>query len=775
MSVEESSSEPSDEDSEYVHENLSNLENTSLLKNLANQVISLLEENCQNNIENIWSDLKDYVDNEILSYCDQKNNKLNELRKKHADLIVAYENAPSISYKKSILSLVSNNFPKYTLMKAFKVSKNIVDYARNHAMKNGAGAFIEPVDSFRDKIDEKKVSIFLEFLTQGLYMQELAYGNKNFKISKGVSIAIPKVIRLANHARIYEDYLEYCKNSNLVPLSRTICFRIMSECSASFSKCMQGLDSMQADGLNAFDFLENILDSFKDIKKVKLLDCVLKANKNYLQFGLVKHLSFSSQCSDHCVTFALSSPDENSCHHTHVRDCSDCNMLDHLIIDIKKEIDLMPDSLTKKESIYQFNKASTRIYSWKNHIIRGWCQDQPKYEILKEIEMKGPLIDWIYIHGDWAMKFLPKWFRETQVKFFGKRGISWHITCVVFSIDHHLSCLCFIHIFDTCSQDVNAVIGIYESVLSETEKALGPKAIFPRNDNAGCYKNKSLITIMPFLAKKHGHTIEAYHFCEPQKGKDICDRKAGQVKTVINAYINNGNDVINASNLKKAIDKSKSISGVQSYICEMNDTLDFKDDFEFKNVASFHSIQYKDKSLVAYKHHNVGHGTEITYESLAKGELIKVNEKINRCKLTIIEGPCVVSSSNFKNSNMNLSLFKCEVCSFVVFSKNILDEHASSHTIKTNQYGKIKMQYSNILLDIKAKNRATSSSYKTDNLVGFSNLKENEKGFALKTPSKRGHFNDNQRSYLKEIFKKGKEILRITIKPLVNEEAILLS
>ena len=76
-------------------------------------------------------------------------------------------------------------------------------------MKNGAGAFIEPVDSFRDKIDEKKVSIFLEFLTQGLYMQELAYGNKNFKISKGVSIAIPKVIRLANHARIYEDYLEY--------------------------------------------------------------------------------------------------------------------------------------------------------------------------------------------------------------------------------------------------------------------------------------------------------------------------------------------------------------------------------------------------------------------------------------------------------------------------------------------------------------------------------------------------------------------------------------
>jgi hypothetical protein len=32
---------------------------------------------------------------------------------------------------------------------------------------------------------------------------------------------------------------------------------------------------------------------------------------------------------------------------------------------------------------------------------------------------------------DWAMKFLPTKFRESQQEWYGKKGISWHITAAV--------------------------------------------------------------------------------------------------------------------------------------------------------------------------------------------------------------------------------------------------------------------------------------------------------------------------------------------------------
>jgi hypothetical protein len=33
----------------------------------------------------------------------------------------------------------------------------------------------------------------------------------------------------------------------------------------------------------------------------------------------------------------------------------------------------------------------------------------------------------VFIVNDWAMKFLPQRYRESQQDWFGKRGISWHI------------------------------------------------------------------------------------------------------------------------------------------------------------------------------------------------------------------------------------------------------------------------------------------------------------------------------------------------------------
>ena len=53
-------------------------------------------------------------------------------------------------------------------------------------------------------------------------------------------------------------------------------------------------------------------------------------------------------------------------------------------------------------------------------------QERGKSEILDSLEKHQCLIVM-----DWAMKWLPKRFRETQSEWFGKKGISWHVSACI--------------------------------------------------------------------------------------------------------------------------------------------------------------------------------------------------------------------------------------------------------------------------------------------------------------------------------------------------------
>jgi hypothetical protein len=156
----------------------------------------------------------------------------------------------------------------------------------------------------------------------------------------------------------------------------------------------------------------------------------------------------------------------------------------------------------------------------------------------------------VYLHFDWAMKYIPQHFREKQEDFFGKRGICWHISCAVYRENGSTKNISFAHLFESStSQDVNAVIGIIDSVFRELLEQKGSMTLYLRSDNAGCYHNQTLIVAVAFLAQKYTHNLARYDFYEAQTGKDICDRKISPIKRAINTYLESGHDVLTASGL----------------------------------------------------------------------------------------------------------------------------------------------------------------------------------------------------------------------------------
>ena len=65
------------------------------------------------------------------------------------------------------------------------------------------------------------------------------------------------------------------------------------------------------------------------------------------------------------------------------------------------------------------------IDGWKAHILWAAYQDTAKSAVIENLANKVINI------MDWAMKFLPIGYRETQRNWFGKKGKSWHVSVAV--------------------------------------------------------------------------------------------------------------------------------------------------------------------------------------------------------------------------------------------------------------------------------------------------------------------------------------------------------
>ena len=95
--------------------------------------------------------------------------------------------------------------------------------------------------------------------------------------------------------------------------------------------------------------------------------------------------------------------------------------------------------------------------------MRAVNQECAKQDILAELDHNSCLLVM-----DWAMKFLQLRYREKQTDWYGKRGLSWHITSVVTTdMSGATEVISYVHLFDQCTQDWFSVASILEDLLTK--------------------------------------------------------------------------------------------------------------------------------------------------------------------------------------------------------------------------------------------------------------------------------------------------------------------
>ena len=142
--------------------------------------------------------------------------------------------------------------------------------------------------------------------------------------------------------------------------------------------------------------------------------------------------------------------------------------------------------------LHAVKQARNNIMSWKAHQLRSVHQDQAKCSVLAKMKSKCDVL----LVQDWAMKFMPRKFREPQSDWFAKRGLPWHITVAIRKSEEgeQFESQTFVHVFQNCLQDSAVVVSIMQDCLVSLKKEMPElERAFYKQDNAGCYHSRLIM------------------------------------------------------------------------------------------------------------------------------------------------------------------------------------------------------------------------------------------------------------------------------------------
>ena len=431
--------------------------------------------------------------------------------------------------------------------------------------------------------------------------------------------------------------------------------------------------------------------------------------------------------------------------------------------------------------LHTIKQAKNNIMTWKAHQLRSVHQDQAKCSVLANIKSKSD----VFLVQDWAMKFMPRKFREPQSDWFAKRGLPWHITVAIRKSEKggHFESQTFVHVFQNCSQDSAAVVSIMQDCLASLNKEMPElERAYYKQDNAGCYHSGYTIVSAKLVGDIAGVLVKRNDFSDPQGGKGVCDRQAATIKGDVGRHVNEGHDVTKAVELKAAIESGPESCVKASYV-SLNTTI--TPPVKWEGVSLLNNFKYEESGIRAWRAFNVGPGKLIPWSQfegvLQIPEVLEVfdppsqtrpsfksvrhrhvKKRSSRDPEVTSENPSQDQDDGDDSENDQASLlFPCpeERCVKAYSRFTSLQAHLDTGKHKRlpeqeTLYDKAKRVYASKLMDESSRILTVQLQCEEQSHSAL------PMGWALKTTTKKARFTQKQNEFLKQQFEIGEQIGR---------------
>ena len=120
---------------------------------------------------------------------------------------------------------------------------------------------VSATKSPRIRVGESQLDHFLCFTTSPHVVQDLSFGQCCLFLTNRNILETPNVIRSMIPQRITEKYRQFCTETNFTPFSTSTMLRILSSCTATVKKSLQGLNYFAAEGAKVFHDLTALVEN----------------------------------------------------------------------------------------------------------------------------------------------------------------------------------------------------------------------------------------------------------------------------------------------------------------------------------------------------------------------------------------------------------------------------------------------------------------------------------------------------------------------------------
>ena len=427
------------------------------------------------------------------------------------------------------------------------------------------------------------------------------------------------------------------------------------------------------------------------------------------------HVSMSSTVADHCRVYALSDPNEpaykEECSHSHGESCDRCLVLLSTLTDIENSLFAQVNNMQEdehEELSFVVKQAKSNILAWKAHILRSIHQDSARIDLMDSLDESS-----VFLVQDWAMKFLPRKYRESQTDWFGKRGIPWHISVAFRKVDDEIQLMTFCHIFKTSLSDSSAVLAIMADVIKQLKTALPSlTTVFYRQDNAGCYHCGATIVCASVLGSQLSVSVKRIDFSDAQGGKGACNRKSATIKSHMQHYLNSGHDIENAEQMFDAMTSNGGVPSLSVSLCSCVESTELPP-YKIDGVSLVSNIQYSAEGLRVWRAYGIGSGKLLPQQKHEVSPRKTPTLAVVKCRQSTFSAvkPRVLSKSKSKTGeeqeeegnergNLGDGLFACPeegcLCRFLSHSAMIRHLDCGKHKReleKETLYDKAAMEY----------------------------------------------------------------------------------
>jgi hypothetical protein len=372
-----------------------------------------------------------------------------------------------------------------------------------------------------------------------------------------------------------------------------------------------------------------------------------------------QHLQISDTNAPHCCTYALG----GECDHEHVSACGKCSrlatffdtsvatFLKDIVLNQLNDSDVRPEIDTMIAAVPRF---TCMVKHYSAHRLRAKVQF---YEIhkLKEEWLKADSSRFLIVM-DHKQKVLGMKYREGQVEYFGKKGMSLLGTMQVRWVVDINGDGGFQYAFvdyvvkGYSGQDHIQVCAVIQQMVQLIqEKQPETKEVCFQSDNATCFASQELIPFVYHLnGTSDGPKVRRWIFTEAQTGRGRLDTHFSYLNVVMKSYVEDGNDIDVEEDIFKALSYNGGVAGTTAVLLDASNLEGpvLSRTFKVKTGSrATHEIKFINNDSVEIitssgvtKPEVIGHAKLMNY--CRKHLLICVQQQYNSPKAPLFTSPC---------------------------------------------------------------------------------------------------------------------------------------